>query len=88
MLKTYLYIPDQLEEKIILTAKTQKKSKAEIMREALEKGITEIRLKGTASVEALQQIAEIGRKYNLKGPKDGSLNMDKYLWEKDWSRDE
>lgn len=88
MLKTYLYIPEQLEKKINLTAKTQNKSKAEIIRQALEKGITAVTRQGTASAQALLQIAEIGRKFNVKGPKDGSKNMDEYLWSKDWSKDE
>lgn len=80
MLKTYLYIPQQLEEKINLTAKTQKKSKAEVMRQALEKGITAVQQQGTASVGALLKIAEIGMKYKPKGPKNLSANLDKYLW--------
>lgn len=88
MLKTYLYIPEQLEEKINLTARTQNKSKAEVIRQALEKGITVVTQQGTASAQALLQIAEIGRKFNVKGPKDGSKNMDEYLWSKDWSKDE
>ena len=86
MLKTYLYIPEYLEEKINLTAKTQNKSKAEIMRQALEKGIVTVQQEGTASAQALLKIAEIGRKYNLKGPIDGSERMDEYLWGKDWSK--
>lgn len=88
MLKTYLYVPEKLEEKINLTAKTQNMSKAEVMRQALEKGITVIQHQGTASVQALLKIAEIGRKYNLKGPRDGSEKMDEYLWSKDWGKDE
>lgn len=88
MLKTYLYIPEQLEEKINLTAKTQNKSKAEVIRQALEKGITAVAQQGIASAQALLQIAEIGRKFNVKGPKDGSENMDEYLWSKDWSKNE
>ena len=88
MLKTYLYIPEQLEKKIKLTARNQNKSKAEVIRQALEKGINQVALRGTASAQALQKIAEIGKKFNLKGPKDGSDNMDKYLWGKDWSKDE
>lgn len=87
MLKTYLYIPEQLEEKINLTAKTQNKSKAEIMRQALEKGITAIAHQGTASAEVLLKIAELGEKNKVKGPKDSSTNMDNYLWDKDWNKD-
>lgn len=81
MLKTYLYIPEQLEEKITYTAKAQNKSKAEVIRQALEKGITAMQYQGTASAEVLLKIAELGKKMNIKGPKDLSTNMDKYLWE-------
>ncbi len=87
MLKTYLYIPENLEKKIVFTAKTQNKSKAEVIRQALEKGINSVQQQGTASAQALLKIAEIGKKNNLKGPKDGSERMDEYLWGKDWSRD-
>jgi len=80
MLKTYLYIPEHLERKIVFTAKTQNKSKAEVIRQALEKGITAVQQQGTESVQALQKIAEIGKKYQPKGPKDLSSNLDKYLW--------
>lgn len=88
MLKTYLYIPEQLEEKIIHTAKAQNKSKAEVIRQALEKGIATMQYEGTASAEVLLKIADLGKKYNVKGPKDSSTRMDEYLWDKDWSKDE
>ena len=80
MLKTYLYIPEQLDKKINLTAKTQNKSKAEVIRQALEKGITTVVHQGTASAQVLFKLAEIGEKYKPKGPKDLSKNLDKYLW--------
>lgn len=88
MLKTYLYIPEQLEEKLILTAKTQRKSKAEVMRQALEKGIRDIQQQGTASAQVLLKIAELGRKYKVKGPKDAVERFDEYLYGRDWSKDE
>ena len=88
MLKTYLYVPEELEEKLNRTAKAQNKSKAEVIRQALEKGITAVAHQGTASAQALLKIAQIGRKHNLHGPKDGSERMDEYLWSKDWSKDE
>ena len=88
MLKTYLYVPDALEEKINLTAKMQNKSKAEVIRQALEKGITAVQKQGTASAEILLKIAELGRKNKVKGPRDSSTRMDEYLWGKDWSKDE
>ena len=42
MLKTYLYIPEELNLRITSTAKTQAKSKAEVMRQAMEKGISDL----------------------------------------------
>lgn len=88
MLKTYLYIPEQLEEKLKLTAKTQKKSKAEVMRQALEKGIRDIQQQGTASAQVLLKIAELGEKYKVKGPKDAVERFDEYLYGRDWSKGE
>ncbi|HLD26815.1 MAG TPA: hypothetical protein VJB63_02570 [Patescibacteria group bacterium] len=84
MLKTYLYIPEHLEEKIIYTARTQKKSKAVVMRLALEKGIVAIQQQGTASAQILLKLSEIGKQYNLKGPKDSSARIDELLWGKEW----
>lgn len=80
MLKTYLYIPDHLEKQINYTAKAQNKSKAEVMRQALERGINSVTVQGSASANVLLKIAEIGEKYQPKGPKDLSANLDKYLW--------
>ena len=80
MLKTYLYIPEQLEEKINLTAQNQNKSKAEVLRQALEKGIAVVSQQGTASAQALFRIAEVGEKHQPQGPKDLSANLDQYLW--------
>ena len=86
MLKTYLYIPDHLETKIVHTAKIQRKSKAEIIRQALEKGITVVQHQGTASARALLKLAEVGQQYTLKGPKDSSERMDELLWGKEWDK--
>lgn len=88
MLKTYLYIPEQLDQRIYLTAKTQNKSKAEVIRLALEKGINAISQQGIASALILLKLAGLGKQYNLRGPKDSSMRMDELLWGKDWSKDE
>jgi len=85
MLKTYLYIPEYLDGKINLYAKTQKKSKAEVIRQAIEKGLTV--LNQTGSAQTLLMLAEIGERHKLKGIHDVS-RMDELLWGKDWSKDE
>lgn len=87
MLKTYLYIPDQLEEKIIHAAKVNKISKAEVMRQSLEKGIDTVWRQGNASAQILLRLADLGKRYKLRGPKDSSVRMDELLWGKDWSQD-
>lgn len=84
MLKTYLYIPDHLEKQITRTAQSQKKSKAEVMRQALKKGIEILHEGGSAA--SLLKLAEIGKKANFKGIHDSS-RMDELLWSKDWGRE-
>lgn len=80
MLKTYLYVPEELKEKIIRTAKAQNKSKAEIMRQALREGIESLRRKQASGAEVLLELAELAKKNHVSGPKDGSINHDYYLW--------
>ncbi len=88
MLKTYLYIPENLEKKITFTAKAQNKSKAEVIRLALEKGINTVQQQGTASAQVLLKLAQLGMKYNLRGPEDSSKRIDELLWGKEWGNDE
>lgn len=62
----------------------QKKSKAEIIRKTLDKNIKKSkRTEGKIhpSVQTMLDIAELGKKHNVRGPKDLSENMDKYLWD-------
>ena len=87
MLKTYLYIPDSLKEQINKTAQDQGKSKAEVIRQALENGINKVQNQGTASIEALLKLKEIGKKHGLDEPKDSSTKIDELLWSRDWSKD-
>jgi len=88
MFKTYLYLPENLEEKIKYTSAAQKKSKAEVMRQALEKGIADLQREGSASAQTLLKLAELGKKHKLRGPKNSSVRMNELLWGKDWNKDE
>ncbi|OGC47788.1 hypothetical protein A2713_02560 [candidate division WWE3 bacterium RIFCSPHIGHO2_01_FULL_35_17] len=60
----------------------QNTSKAQVIRPALKIGLHDSHKQNVASVKALFQIAELGRKNNVKGPKDGVENFDKYLYKK------
>lgn len=80
MLKTYLYIPDHLEKQIVQTAQSQKKSKAEVMRKALQEGLDVIEKQNKGGAEVLLKLAELAKKYPVKGPRDASVNHDYYIW--------
>lgn len=87
MLKTYLYIPESLEEKIVFVAKTHNKSKAEIIRQALEKGIISVQRQGAASARILLKLSELGKISDMRGPKDSSEKIDELLWGREWKDD-
>lgn len=78
MIRTQIYLPKQLYQIIDLVAKREKKPKAQVIRDVLEEGI--VKKQGNAG-EALLEIARLGRKLKLKGPRDLSKNIDKYLYE-------
>lgn len=80
MLKTYLYIPDHLNKKIDSTAKTQNRSKAEVIRQTLEAGFDSLEKQKPGGAEVLLKLAEFAKKQKIKGPRDGSINHDYYLW--------
>ena len=73
---------------INLAVRTQKKSKAEIIRMALEKGMAHMSRQDENSVQSLFDLVEIGKHAHFHGPKDSSARIDELLWDKDWSRDE
>ncbi len=87
MLRTYLYIPQHLNDEVEKLAEDKKTSKADLMRTALKEGLKQIkRQAGTAKI--MYRVCEIGEKYGVKGPKDGAKKIDEYLWDKDWSEND
>ena len=78
MLKTYLYVPKELNEEIITLSLAHDTSKAEMIRSALTEGIKVLKRKKSGSLDVLFKIAAIGKKINAKGPKDLSAHLDKY----------
>ena len=89
MLKTYLYIPDDLNKEVGALALEKKSSKAGILRDALVRGIEQLKKQRGGSAEILLKIGKIAEASGVRGPKDLSEKMDEYLWkdyEKDFSR--
>lgn len=77
MIRTQIYIPDELHQTAKLIAKIKDESLAEVLREFIAKGIMQerkqIKQKSLSSLTKLNIIS---------GPKDLSRNMDKYLYQK------
>lgn len=78
--RTHVYLPDELSRQIDNAAKTQRKSKSEIIREALEKGIKAVRGQKSQSGRALLDLARLAKNLKGTGPKDLSTNHDYYIW--------
>ena len=81
MLKTYLYIPDQLNEDLVFLTKITSHSKAKYIRKAIEEKISRDKRRfRDNSTQSLFALAELGKKANFKGPKDSSVRIDELLW--------
>lgn len=88
MLKTYLYLPKQLDEEIKELAVYHQTSKAEVLRSVIKEGVAVFKKRRSGGAEVLFKLAELGKRYKLKGPRDSSQRIDELLWGRDWSKDE
>ena len=81
MLRINVYVPEDLNKKLDFTAKSRRKAKAEIIREALEHGLQVMQPK-SGNAQALLDLAKMAEKIPTKGevPKDFSKNLDYYTW--------
>ena len=83
MLKTYLYLPEELDRELLLLSRLEGKSKAQIIREVMGEGVRQKKkvatTNGNPSVEVLFKLAELGEEIKAKGPKDLSANHNKYF---------
>lgn len=78
MIRTQIYLPKELYRNIEIVAKQEKKPKAQVIRESLERALER---KAETIGEALGKLIDVGKKFHLHGPKDLSTNHDKYLYE-------
>lgn len=73
MIRTQVYLTEDLYTRIQLEAKRGKKKAAEVVRELLTAGLQQHQVNAG---KALMNIAKIG----VKGPKDFSSRIDEYLY--------
>lgn len=81
MLRVNIYLPEDLNTRLDLVAKTRRQVKAELVREMLEAGLKTIHSKST-SAQALVNLAKDTKKVPTVGkvPVDFVKNMDFYMW--------
>lgn len=77
MIRTQIYIPDDIHRQLVSMANYQKKSMAELVRDFLEQGLKKELNADYTGIKTLQALSKL----NLKGgPKDLSKNLDHYLY--------
>lgn len=81
MQRISVYIPEDTRKRINIVAKAKTKPESEVIREALEEGLSKIAPK-TASAQSLLDFVKMIEKIPTKGkvPKDAVENMDYYTW--------
>lgn len=81
MIRTQIYLTDDLKRQIHLVAASEQKPEAEVIREALRAGFARKKPKANAG-EALLGLAKLGEELGLRSDDPHlSRNIDKYLYE-------
>jgi hypothetical protein len=78
MIRTQIYIPDDMHADLSFIAKQKKTSFAEVARVLIKKGLSEEKVKDVSGKKALANIIDMKVK---GGPRDLSLKIDSYLYE-------
>ena len=77
MIHKHISLPEELEQQIQQRVKLVKQPEEQVIQELIEQGLKTA--KPVSLGEGLRQLANLG----IKGPKDLSQNIDKYLYEED-----
>ena len=77
MIQKHISLPEELDQQIRERVKRLKTSEERVIRELIEQGLKTS--KPMSLGESLRQLANLG----IKGPRDLSQNIDKYLYEED-----
>lgn len=80
MIRSQVYLPEVLYKNVRLVAKKEKRPTAQVIRDILEEGIRQKAQKSNAG-DALLRLAKLAKRLKVRGPKDLSVNHDKYLYE-------
>ncbi len=78
MIRKQIYLPEDLDRRLAVAAKQQRKPEAQIVREALADKLTQ-QTTMTAG-NALLGLAQLGKDLGIQGPPDMSSKIDDYLY--------
>ncbi len=84
MLRTNVYLSIDQDKEISRRALLMRKTKAEVLREVITKGLRTAQLQKSSSTTSFLKLAGIAKSFKGRGtaPKDLSANLDKYIWDK------
>jgi hypothetical protein len=77
MIQKHISLPEDLDRKIQQRARLLQESEERVIRELIEEGLKKSKQRWKNAGDALRSLSELG----IKGPKDLSQNIDKYLYE-------
>jgi len=77
MIQKHISLPEELDQKIQQRVKLSKESEERVIRELIEQGLKTSKPQWETAGEGLSSLANLG----IKGPRDLSQNIDKYLYE-------
>lgn len=85
MIRTQIYLPEELHEALKEKAREEKTTMAQVIRKSLEKNIKQKKTNKTKAkqmkgAEFLLWLAKTAEKERWHGPKDLSINADRYLY--------
>jgi hypothetical protein len=78
MIRKQIYLPEDLERRLSVASQQQRKSEAQLIREALEDKLGA--RPPVSAGAALMKLAELGRRLDIKLPADASAKHDDYLY--------
>lgn len=82
MLRTQIYLPEELSQELKLLAYKEGKPTAVIIRKLLKTGLVHQQKKRKNAGQVLLDLAALGKKLKVKGPKDLSSNFFDYAYGK------
>ena len=84
MVRTQVYLEDNQQAMIKVVSAKAKKSQAEVIREAIDIGLSQMNQKNeSGTVGGLLALAELGKELDIKTPPDLSTRLDDYLYGKE-----